>query len=39
MRQTVITVGGVEAGHGQEVFEDVVGQIAVAQLLVAPLLR
>jgi hypothetical protein len=39
MRQTIITVGGMEAGHGPEMFEYMVGQIAAAQLLVAPLLQ
>jgi len=38
MRQTIITVGGMEAGHGQEMFEHMVGQVAAAQLVVAPLL-
>jgi hypothetical protein len=38
MRQTIITGGGMEAGHGQEMFEHMVGQIAAAQLVVAPLL-
>ena len=29
----------MEAGHGQGMFEEMVGQIAAAQLLVAPLLQ
>ena len=39
MRQTIITVGGMEAGYGHDMFEEMVGQIAAAQLLVAPLLQ
>ncbi len=36
--ETIITVGGVEARHGQQVLENMVRQIAAAKLLVSPLL-
>ena len=39
VRETIIAIGGVEAGHGQEVLEDMLGQIAAVQLLVPPLLQ
>jgi hypothetical protein len=34
MRQTIMTVGGMKAGHSQQMFEYMVGEIAAAQLLV-----
>ena len=39
VRETIITVGGMEVGHRQEVLEDMVGQIPAAQFMVAPLLQ
>ena len=39
VRETIITVSGMEAGHCQEMLEDMVGQIAAAQFLGAPLLQ
>ena len=39
VRQTVITIGSMEAGHRQQVLEHVIGKMAAAQFLVAPLLQ
>jgi hypothetical protein len=39
VRETIIPVGGMEAGHSQQVLEDMVRQIAAAQFLVSPLLQ
>src|SRR5215831_15927330 len=36
VRETIITVSGMEAGHGQEVSREMVGQIVCANYLVAP---
>jgi hypothetical protein len=36
MRETIITIGGMETGHGRQVLEDMVRQIAAAKLLVPP---
>src|SRR6266478_4520446 len=37
--EAIITISGVEAGHGQEVFRDMVGQIVCTHDLVAPLIE
>ena len=37
--KAIIAVGGMEAGHGQQVLEDMLRQLAAAQLLVPPLLQ
>src|SRR5215468_3756099 len=37
--EAIITISGVEARHGQEVFRDVAGQIVCTHDLVAPLIE
>ncbi len=37
--ETIVSVGGVQTGHGQQVREKVLRQIAAAQLLILPLLQ
>src|SRR5215831_7846995 len=39
VRQAIIAVGGMEVGHGQQMLENVIRQLAAAQLLVPPLLQ
>jgi hypothetical protein len=39
VREEIITISGVEAGHGQEMFRDMVGQIVCTHNLVAPLIE
>jgi hypothetical protein len=39
LRETIITAGGMETGHGQQVIEDMLGQIAAVQLFIKPLLH
>src|SRR6185369_11522485 len=34
--ETIIPIGGMEPGHGQQVLEDMAGQIAAAKLPVPP---
>jgi hypothetical protein len=39
MRETIITVSSMEAGHGQKVLRDMVGQVLPTQYLVTPLIE
>jgi len=39
MRETIISIGGMEAGHSEQVFKNMFGQIAAAKLLIPPLLQ
>jgi hypothetical protein len=39
VREAIITISGVEAGHGQEMFRDMVGQIVCTHNLVAPFIE
>ena len=39
MRETIIPIGGMEAGHSEQVFKNMFGQIAATKLLVAPLFQ
>ena len=39
VRETITTVSGVEAGHGQEMFKEMLGQIVPAHFLVTPLIE
>ena len=39
MRETIISIGGMEPGHSEQVFKNMLGQIAVAKLLVPPLFQ
>src|SRR6266508_3756410 len=39
MRETIISIGGMEAGHSEQVLKNMVGQIAAAKFLVPPLFQ
>jgi hypothetical protein len=39
VRETIIMVAGMDRSHGQQMLEDMAGQIAPAQLLTSPLLQ
>src|SRR5262249_6583283 len=39
VRETIISIGGMEAGHGKQVLKNMVWQIAAAKLLVPPLFQ
>ncbi len=39
VREAIISVSRVEAGHGQEVFKEILGQTVLAQFLVMPLIE
>src|SRR5215470_11627246 len=39
VREAIITISGVEAGHGQEVLRDMTGQIVCTHDLIAPLIE
>jgi hypothetical protein len=39
VRESIISIGGMETGHGEQVLKNMVGQIAAAKLLVPPLFQ